>query len=96
MKERLIVKRNEKTIFDNYSIELPIKKAYIIKKSLEVFNDDDPCIIHQSYVIKEYVDELLGIFKCEQVKVIELKNHLDRLDFLDYMELEKIVISLKG
>ncbi|PAT01406.1 hypothetical protein CI105_06735 [Candidatus Izimaplasma bacterium ZiA1] len=91
MKERLIVKRNEKTIFDNYSIELPIKKAYIIKKSLEVFNDDDPCIIHQSFVINDYVSQLLDLFGDKKT----LYGKDVDLDFIDYMNIEELVF-IKG
>lgn len=45
---------------------LPLKEEKIIEKSMELFNDPEPCIIHKSYVIKkllleidEYLSEVL-------------------------------------
>lgn len=45
---------------------LPFKDEIIIEKSIELFNDREPCIIHRTYVIKklmleisEYLDEVL-------------------------------------
>ena len=95
MKQFIIILKSDKLIFEGRVSDIPIKQEFIIKKSLELFDDDDPCIIHQSYVIKEYVDDLLNTFKCKKTKTIEVKNHLDELTFLDYRDLEKLVISLK-
>lgn len=32
---------------------VPLKEEYIIKKSIELFNDSEPCIIHRNFVIKK-------------------------------------------
>lgn len=95
MKQYIIITKNDKTLYDGRISDIPLKEEYIVKKSVELFDDDDPCIIHQSYVIKEYVDHLLNVFKSLDNKKIEAKNHLEELSFLDYTELEKLVISLK-
>jgi len=95
MKQYIIIKKNGKILYDGRISDIPLKEEYIISKSVELFDDDDPCIIHQSYVIKEFVDELLSVFKCTKSKTIDVKDHLESLSFLDYMELEKLVISLK-
>ncbi len=95
MKQYIIITKEGKTIYDGRISDIPLKEEYIIKKSVDLFDDDDPCIIHQSYVIKEYVDELLHIFKCANTKQINVSDHIEDLSFLDYMELEKLVISLK-
>ncbi len=59
---------------------LPFKDEIIIEKSIELFNDREPCIIHRTYVIKklmlevsEYLDEVLpdgkGQITLEEVPV---------------------------
>ena len=96
MKQYITITKNNKTLYEGRISDIPIKEDYIIKKSLELFDDDDPCIIHQSYVIKEYVDDVLNIFKHIDSQTIEVKDHLDDLSFLDFMELEKLIIYLKG
>ena len=96
MKQFITIIKNEKILYVGRLSDFPIQEKYIISKSVELFDDDDPCIIHQSYVIKEYVDQLLSVFKCVKKSEIEVKNHLDELSFLDFMELDKLVINLKG
>jgi len=96
MKQYIVITKNDKILYDGRISDIAIKEEYIIKKSVDLFDDDDPCIIHQSYVIKEFVDDLLHIFKCNDVKTINGKDHLEELTFLDYTELEKLVINLKG
>ncbi len=95
MKQYIIILKDEKILYDGRISDIPIKEEYIKSKSVELFDDDDPCIIHQSYVIKEYVDNLLNVFKCTGKTTINVKEHLEELSFLDYTGLEKLVISLK-
>lgn len=95
MKQIIQIFKNEKMIYNGRIAEIPIKNEYIIKKSVELFDDEDPCIIHQSYVIKEYVDVLLGEFRRSN-NVILGKDNLDLISFLDFTELDLIVIKLKG
>jgi hypothetical protein len=45
---------------------LPLKDAKVIEKSIELFNDREPCIIHRSFAMKkllleidDYLNELL-------------------------------------
>ena len=96
MKQFITIIKNEKILYEGRISDIPIKEKFIISKSVELFDDDDPCIIHQSYVIKEYVDQLLSVFKCMKKSEIAVKNHLEELSFLDFMELEKLIINLKG
>ena len=69
-KKTLKILRNDKAIFNGKFIDLPIKEAYLISKSIELFDDEDPCIIHQSYVIKEYADQLFTLFKMHETNTI--------------------------
>lgn len=96
MKQYVVITKGNKTLYDGRISDIPIKDVAIINKSVELFDDDDPCIIHQSYVIKEYVDVLLGLFKTNKTQTISVKDYQEQLFFLDYTELEEITINLKG
>lgn len=46
----------------NYTpLQLPIKENVIIEKSIELFDDDEPCIIHRTYVMKKLMLEIDSI-----------------------------------
>lgn len=95
-KKRLRILRNEKEIFNGKFIDLPIKETFIINKSVELFDDEDPCIIHQSYVIKEFADQLLTIFKLNEETIISGKEHGEELAFIDYTNVEELTFELMG
>ena len=95
-KKKLKILRNEKVIFQGKFIDLPIKETCIINKSIELFDDEDPCIIHQSYVIKEYADQLLTLFKRNDANTILGKDYVKELEFLDYEEIEQLIFELQG
>lgn len=90
MKERVIVKRGDYVLYDGNILNIPLNDKYITDLSIELFDDDDPCIIHQSYVIKELVSRLLELFK-EQGKpllhAIDFKEEFDVIDFSDISSL---------
>ncbi|HEX2926451.1 MAG TPA: hypothetical protein VHP38_09390 [Ruminiclostridium sp.] len=47
---------------------LPLKEEKIIEKSIELFNDREPCIIHRSFVMKKLlleIDDCLQLFSNE-------------------------------
>lgn len=98
MKKKKTIKicRNDKTIFQGKFIDLPIKEEYIINKSIELFDDEDPCIIHQSYVIKEYTNQLLTLFKVHNTSILHGKDYQEELAFLDYTELQNLAFELEG
>lgn len=64
MKQRIIITDlSGQTIFDGKPITLPIYKEVMIEKSIELFDDEDPCVIHESYSIQKIVDELTALLK---------------------------------
>lgn len=90
MKEKVIVKRDEYVLYDGNILNLPLKDKYITALSIEIFDDDDPCIIHQSYVVKEMVTKLLNLFKIQGkalLKANDFKEEFDIVDFTDIFEL---------
>lgn len=94
MKQKISITRNENEIFNGKVAGVAIKQEYIIKKSIELFDDEDPCIIHQSYVVKEYVDILLNVLQLNDEKIINVQDHIKELDFLDYSNLQELKINL--
>jgi hypothetical protein len=93
MKQRVIVKSNDTVLFDGKLINIPIKEAAIIEKSIELFDDDDPCIIHKSYIAKEYASTILEAFGSNSK--IALKDHVSSLSFLDFDSPSTITLELK-
>ena len=94
MKQKVNILRNGESIFNKKIQNLPIKDSYIKEKSIELFDDEDPCIIHQSYVIKEYVDEIITLLETNQV--INMKDHLELFGCLNYENIEELTIILLG
>ena len=97
MKKRKVkILKNDNVLFHGKFIDLPIKEAYIIAKSVELFDDEDPCIIHQSYVIKEFGDQLLTLFEVNKVETILGKEFEKELAFLDYIDIQNLIFELEG
>lgn len=95
-KKKIRIVRNGKELFNGKFIDLPIKELYIINKSVELFDDEDPCIIHQSYVIKEYADQLLTLFKIHDTNTILGLKYEQELAFIDYTDIQDLVFELVG
>jgi len=83
--------RNYDVIYQGNILEIPIKHDFIVQKSIDIFDDDDPCIIHKSYVVKLFVDELLSKTKLKKQKQVNLIEYEADLDFLDF-ELKDSII----
>lgn len=94
MKQRILVKKEDNILFDGKLINIPIKEASIVEKSIELFDDDDPCIIHKSYIAKEYATTILDFLNDQ--KTLSVSAHLDALNFLDFDDLETLTLELKG
>lgn len=96
MKQKIKIIQDNQTVYQGRIADMPIKHDFIIQKSIELFGDDDPCIIHQSYVIKEYVDVLLQLFKQHNTTELVLRNISATLSFLDLDSIEDCIIILEG
>ena len=96
MKQKIKVTKNDKTLYDGKILDLPFKEKYIIEKSIELFDDDDPCIIHKSYVIKEFADSLITTFKKEKNNTLDGADFKDKFDIVDFTEIDLLTFELKG
>lgn len=92
LKIKIKVLRGTEEVFFGRPLELKIKEDSIINKSIELFDDADPCIIHQSYVVKEYTDYLIELFG--EKETLNGKDHASELTFLDYEDVEGLSFEL--
>ena len=66
--------KDDNLIEEKSILKLDFKRKVIVNKSIEMFNDEDPCIIHYTYSTKKVAFELL-----ENIK----KNYKEKeLEFL--------------
>jgi hypothetical protein len=81
-KAKINVQSQGKVLFKGKLMDIPMKDEAIIKRSIEVFDDDDPCIIHRSFVVKQFADELEGVLAnlSLPITVEKLKTEVDFLE----------------
>ena len=53
---------NSEILLDKKLIALPLKEDFVINKSIEFFNDPEPCMIHRSAVMKRTYMEFFDYF----------------------------------
>lgn len=53
---------NDEVLFENKITALPLKENFIIEKSIEFFNDPEPCMIHRSAVMKRIYMQMQDFF----------------------------------
>ncbi len=73
MEEKVRIVSEEETLFEGHAHELPFRESAIKQKSLELFDEEDPCILHRSFVFEALGDEVLEALD-------ELGNDVARLD----------------
>lgn len=83
MIKKIIIKNDKGVLFKGNIMNMPVKKDAIIKESIELFDDDDPCIIHTSFIVKKFAERINDVYNPTTKSVILIKNHQDLQDFLD-------------
>lgn len=94
MKHKIQIETNDKIVYSGRLIDIPIKEEVIIKKSIELFDDEDPCIIHKSYVIKEFADIILQLLRNND-NIVNTSDFLNELSFIDIPNIDACTIRLK-
>jgi len=61
------VNKEGKVLFERKLTAIPLKEEAIIRRSIEYFNDPEPCMIHRSAVMKRIFMEL-GEFFNQNIK----------------------------
>ena len=94
MKEKIIIKRLDEVLFQGRILNIPMKEEKIVEKSIEIFGDEDPCVIHQSFVVKELVTDLLDLFEDNDTYLLNAKDYIDQLSFLNFEDLSSVTLEL--
>jgi len=96
LKKVALVHADGTVLFEGRPLEMPFKKEAVIEKSIELFDDDDPCIIHKSHVARHFADILEERFKSEKKDVLLLEDHPDIKAFLDIDDNASVTIRKTG
>jgi len=72
-------------LYEGSFSEMPIKEDYVIAKSIELYNEEEPCIIYRTHIAKKLYLEILDAFGGKPTKgmVIDCKEHQEVLSPLD-------------
>lgn len=92
MNIKIEVFQDGSSIFKGKLLNLPFKSSSINEKSMELFGDDEPCVIHQSYVIRLFAEEMADAL----TSPLNYKDHAALLNRLEFDDLEKIIIQRRA
>ncbi len=95
MKYKIMIKKDNEILFDGHPLDLPIKQDLLVEKSVEMFDDQTPCIIHQTYVIESFIDALLSKFKKQLNQDIQLSSEINEIKFIDIKDIESCIIQIR-
>lgn len=57
MRYKVTISKQDQLLYQGKEYDMPIKPPIIKEFSARMFNDPDPCLIHQSLVTQRLVDE---------------------------------------
>jgi hypothetical protein len=82
MNLKIVIESHNQALFKGKLMSLPFRKAAVIQKSIELFDDDDPCVIHQSYVAKTFAQAFYDRLRNGPIVFAQ------EPEWLEYLELE--------
>ena len=95
MKQKVVIfNQDDLVIYEGKILDMPIKMDAIRMKSIALFNDPDPCIIHQSYAIHHLVTPLLQSLKKNEIT--KFSDLVIDLSWIDLPGIEQATIVWKG
>lgn len=94
MKKTITITHEGKTLFKGKPLNLPFREDAIKEKSIELFDDEDPCIIHQSHIAREFSDTVVKRFRERDTDTLALNDEPDLQSLLNVPEAS--VLYLKG
>jgi len=96
MKMKVIIENaKQEILFQGNPINLPVKEEDIKRVSIEMFRDENPCIIHQSYAVQKLIEGMLSHFGKQSISRVPLSNHLEHVSFLKYDNLDQLFLTLE-
>jgi hypothetical protein len=96
MKIKLIItNKNKDVIYSGNAYDLPVHDEMIKKKSIELFDDDEPCIIHQSYATQKLIDGFLKQFQGVDVHDMKFKDSKEDFSFIKLEHIGDLYLTIK-
>lgn len=96
MKYKITIKNSKnRIVFSGKPIALPIRENAIVEKSIELFSDAEPCIIHQSYASQKLVDTFMSLFPILPLKEFPLIDYKHKLNFIKIQDIENCFLSIE-
>lgn len=92
MNRKIFIERDGEVVFKGKLLSLPFKEKAIIDKSIELFDDDEPCVIHQSFVIKTYAEQLANWLNDGELR---FKDYPQTLEWLAIDGLEDCLLKVR-
>jgi len=89
------VDNTDAVLLERKLISLPLKEDVIINKSIEFFNDPEPCMIHRSAVMKRFFVEFESYFE-DMIRndIVEINISNLPSSLKDYLSLPKGVTKV--
>ena len=99
IKKVFIINPQGKQVFKGTLSSLKFKTTAIKRVALELFNDDNPCIIHESYAVEHLASKvektLLLMHKTEIILDDSLIQQMEDLDLSSYKN-HTLVLEVKS
>ena len=89
IKKIYIFDTHRKSIFKGPLLNLPYHKIAVKEMCIELFDDDNPCVIHESYAIQKLADQMERILLEKNQTSFLINHHLEEMltviDFNPYL-----------
>lgn len=87
MKWKTVVVKSEEgnILYEGAFNELPVKEDYVISKSIELYREEEPCIIYRTQIVRRVYLDILEQFggKPKKGRVVDCRKHQQVLSPLD-------------
>ncbi len=80
---KIVVYNEQKVFYKGKSLNAPFADEAVKEKSIDLFDDDDPCIIHKSYVFKTLAQQIEDALENSEGSEISLNAHPEIRKTLD-------------
>lgn len=95
--KNIIMKTSEgEILYEGSFSEMPIKEDYVIAKSIELYKEEEPCIIYRTHIAKKLYLDILDAFGCKPTKglVVDCNEYLEVMEPLA-LEIANTTIEFK-
>lgn len=71
----IVTAENGDILYEGAFNELPVKEEYVIEKSVELYQEEEPCIIYRTHIVKKLYLDILEQFggKPEKGRLVDCR-----------------------